>query len=121
MMFAPRDIVLFALVAGALAAAALALWPWARAHGRFLAAGGATTIGFVAWNLILNASNARSFNVDAPIIGLSWADGGSGVFAFLVTALVLGLVLEPREAAGRVVGAAAIAGLLATLVDLFVL
>lgn len=120
-MFALRDIVLFAVVAGGLTAGSLAVWPWARAHGRYLAAGGATTTGFIAWNLVLNATNARSFNVDAPVIGLSWADGGSGVLAFLATALFLGLVLERHEPAGRVVGAAAVAGLLATLVDLFVL
>lgn len=121
MMFAIRDIFVFAIVAGALAAGALAVWPWARAHGRFLAAGAATTIGFIAWNLVLNATDARGFNVDAPVIGLSWADAGSGLLAFLGTALLLGLVLERHEPAGRVVGATAIAGLLAMLVDLFVL
>ncbi|MBA2465050.1 MAG: hypothetical protein H0V42_08775 [Nocardioidaceae bacterium] len=120
-MFAVRDIVIFAVVAGVAAATVLAAWSWARRRGRFVLAGLATTLGFIAWNLTLNATNATGFNVDAPVIGLSWADAGSGVGAFVCTALVLGLGTERRESAGHVVGAAALAGLAAILVDLFVL
>jgi hypothetical protein len=120
-MFAVRDILIFGVVAGVMAAAALAAWPWARGRYRFLVAGITTTIGFIAWNLTLNATDATGFNVDAPIIPLSWADAGSGVLSFACTALVLGLVTEPREPARRVVGAAAIAGLAAIVLDLFVL
>lgn len=43
------------------------------------------------------------------------------MLAFACSALAPGLVAERREPAGRVVGAAAIAGLAAMLVDLFVL
>jgi hypothetical protein len=120
-MFAVRDIVVFALVAGALAALALALWPWARCRGRCAIAGVATSVGFIAWNLVLNATNGRNFNVDAPVIGLSWADAGSGVLAFVAAALALGLVSDRQQPAGRVVGAAALAGVVALGVDLFVL
>jgi len=120
-MFAVRDILIFAVVAGLLAGAALALWPWARHLRRFVVGGLSTSVGFIAWNLTLNATNATGFDVDAPLIGLSWADAGSGVLAFTVTALVLGLVVERREPSVRVVGAAAIAGLMAMLLDLFVL
>ncbi len=120
-MFAVRDIIVFALVAGVLAGAALASWPWARARLRFLAAGVATAVGFIAWNLVLNATHGSNFNVDAPVIGLSWADAGSGVLAFTATALLLGLARDRAEPAGRVVSAAAIAGVVAMLVDLFVL
>jgi hypothetical protein len=120
-MFAVRDIIAFAIVAGLLAAAILAAWPWARRRGRFAVAGVTTTLGFVAWNLTLNAADATGFNVDAPIIPLSWADAGSGVLAFTVSALVLGLLTERDEPARRVVGAAAIAGVAAIVVDLFVL
>ena len=120
-MFAVRDILTFAVVAGLLGAAFLAAWPWARRRGRLVVAGVATTFGFVAWNLTLNATDATGFNVDAPIIPLSWADAGSGVLAFTVSALVLGLLTERDEPARRVVGAAAIAGLAAIVVDLFVL
>src|SRR5207248_2431431 len=114
-MFALQDIVLFAVVAGVLAAAVLwAVWPWARMKRRFVTAGVATTVGFALWNLTLNATRAvPNFDVDAPVIRLSWADAGSGVLACVVTALVLGLVTDRGEPAGRVMGAAAIAGLVA--------
>src|SRR5215216_3857924 len=122
-MFAVQDIALFAVVAGVLSAAVLwALWPWARLTRRLVTAGVATTVGFTLWNLTLNATQAvPNFDVDAPVIRLSWADAGSGVFACLVTALVLGLVTDRGEPAGRVMGAAAIAGLVAIALDLFVL
>src|SRR5438045_114506 len=83
----------------------------ARHPRRFGLGGLTTTLGFLVWNFTLNATDARGFNVDAPLIGLSWADVGSGVLAFAVTALVFGLVTEKREPAGRVVSGAAIAGL----------
>jgi hypothetical protein len=122
-VFALQDILVFALVAGILAASVLWLaWRWARLNWRFLTAGLSTIIGFALWNLTLNATGAvPNFDVDAPVIRLSWADAGSGVFACLVTALVLGLVTDRSEPAGRVIGAAGIAGLVATGLDLFVL
>jgi hypothetical protein len=120
-MFAVTDIVLWAAVAGVVAALVLCIWPWARRDGRFVAVGLATTAGFLAWYLVLNATNGSTFNVDAPVIGLSWADAGSGVLAFVASALMLGLLVAPRESARRVVGAAALAGLVATELDLFVL
>jgi len=119
-LFPVSQIVLSAVVAGAGAAGALAVWPWARRAGRFAVAGISTTAGFVAWNLTLNATHAAGFNTDAPGIGVSWADAGSGVVAFFAVALALGLVTR-REPAGRVVGAAVIAGGVALVVDLFVL
>jgi hypothetical protein len=109
-----------AVVAGVLAAGALAAWPWARRRGRFAVAGIATLVSWIAWHLLLNATRASGFDVDAPIIGLSWEDVGSGVVALFGTVLVLGLVTERREAAVRVVGAASIAGLVAMILDLFV-
>jgi hypothetical protein len=121
-MFAVRDIVISAVTAGVLAAFVLAAaWPWARRRGRFVVAGMATMAGFIAWNLILNGTHATGFDVDGPILSLSWQDAGSGIFAFALTAFVLGLIAERSEAANRVVGAAAIAGLVAMLFDIFVL
>jgi hypothetical protein len=122
-MFALRDILVFAVVAGLLAAGVLwATWQWARSNRRFATAGVSTTVGFAVWNLTLNATQAVPyFNVDAPVVSLSWADAGSGVFACLVTALVLGLVTDRGEPAYRVVGAAGIAGLVAIALDLSVL
>jgi hypothetical protein len=109
-----------AVVAGVLVAVALAAWPWGRKRGRFVAAGVATVVGWIAWHLLLNATHATGFDVDAPVIGLSWEDVGSGVVALFATVLVLGLVTDRREAAVRVVGAACIAGVIAMLLDLFV-
>jgi len=109
-----------AVVAGVLAAGALAAWPWARRRGRFAIAGIATLVSWIGWHLLLNATHASGFDVDAPIIGLSWEDVGSGVVALFATVLVLGLVTERPEAAVRVVGAASIAGLIAMILDLFV-
>jgi hypothetical protein len=109
-----------ALLAGALVAGVLAIWPWARRRGRFAVAGIATLASWIAWHLLLNVTHATGFDVDAPIIGLSWEDVGSGVVALFATVLVLGLITERREAAARVVGAGSIAGLVAMLLDLFI-
>jgi hypothetical protein len=54
------------------------------------------------------------------VIAVSWADTGGGVLAFVVTAGVL-TVLAPNEPAKSVVRAAAVAGMLALVVDIFVL
>jgi hypothetical protein len=109
-----------AVIAGALAAAALAAWPWARLRGRFVVGGLAALVGWVAWHLLLNVTRASGFDVDAPIIRLSWEDVGSGVVALFITAVLLGLVTERREQASRVVGAASIVGLVAMIFDVFV-
>lgn len=120
-MFAVGDIFIYAVLSGVLTMAVLATQAWSRGGARFVMAGLATTVGFAAWNLTLNATHATGFNVDAPVVGVSWADAGSGVLAFCVTALALGLVAARDETAGRVVGAASVAGVIALLVDLFVL
>ena len=122
-MFALSDIAIFSVLAGVLTGAVLWLaWRWSRMSRRFIVAGVTSTIGFALWNLTLNATGAvPNFDVDALVIRLSWADAGSGVFACLVTALVLGLATDRDQPAGQVVGAAAIAGLVAIALDLFVL
>jgi hypothetical protein len=95
------------------------LWPWARQPRRLAAVAVGSTIGIVAWNAALNVGNATGFNVDGPVLGLSLQDVGSGVLAFATTALMLGLVTDRAEPARRVVGAAAIVGLITVLIDLF--
>ena len=120
-MFAVRDIVFFSIVAGILATAVLAAWPWARERATYAVAGAATFVGMLAWNSILHVSNTASLNVDAPVIGLSWQDVGTGVWVFLVTALVLGLWYRRDQPAWRVIAASAIAGLVAMVFDIFVL
>ncbi len=109
-----------AVVAGVLAAAALAAWPWSRARRRFAVAGITTLVSWIAWHLLLNATGASGFDVDAPLIRVSWEDAGSGVLALFATVVVFGLGTERREPAVRVVGAAAIAGLVAMVLDVFV-
>ena len=119
-LFPVRDVVVYGVVAGVAAAAVTAVPAWSRRAGRFVVCGLCTTAGFIAWNLTLNATHAAGFDTDAPVIALSWQDAGSGVLAFVVTALVLGAWWR-EEPAGRVVGAAALAGLAAMVVDVFVL
>jgi len=108
-----------AIVAGALAAA-LAAWPWARLRRRFVVAGLTTLVSWIGWHLLLNATQALGFDVDAPVIRVSWEDVGSGVVTLFATVVVFGLVTERRERASRVVGAASIAGLVAMILDVFV-
>ena len=74
----------------------------------------------VVWHLLLNATGAMGFDVDAPLIRLSWEDVGSGVATLFATVVIFGLGTERSEPAVRVVGAAAIAGLVATILDVFV-
>jgi hypothetical protein len=96
----------------------VAFWPWMRNARRLGALAIGMALGIVAWNVMLNLTNAQAMNVDSAY-RVSGQDVGSGVFACAVGSLVLGLVADPREAAGRVVGAAGIAGLVTVLVDLF--
>ena len=118
-MFAVWDIIVSAMITGILAAGAVATWSWTRARGRFALAGLTTAAGFIAWNLTLNATNATGFDVDAPIVRISWQDAGTGVLVFTVTALVFGLVTDRAAPAHRAVGAAALAGLVALVFDVF--
>jgi hypothetical protein len=120
-MFAVWEVLLFGVIAGLLAAAAVAAVPSGRQARRIISAGVSTMLGFIAWNLTLNATDARGFNVDAPVIPVSWADAGSGILAFAATAFVLGLVVDREEPARRIVGLAAVAGFAALFLDLFVL
>jgi len=50
----------------------------------------------------------------------SWQDAGSGILAFVTSALAL-TVYEPKESALRIVGSAALAGVVAFVFDIFVL
>ena len=120
-MFSVLEIFIAAAIAGVLAAAALWLWPVARQRSRFVVAGLTTFAGFAAWNLVLVHTNATGMNVDTPVIALSWQDVGSGVLAFAATALTLGLLTDRNKPARRPVGAAAIAGIVAMIFDIFVL
>lgn len=122
-MFPLNDILLSAAGAALVAAAALySSLKWSRQRYRFLVISLSTFLGFGAWNILQSATGAdQSLNVDWPVFPLSWADVGSGAAAFVFTAVALGLLTERGESASHVVTAAAIAAVMATLVDLFVL
>ncbi len=120
MLFKTRDIFIFAVIAGILVSLGLFALAWPRKRQRWLIAGVATFIGWVIWNLLLNETEAHGFDVDAPVVMASWQDAGSGVLAFVATALAL-TAYEPKETALRVVGSAALAGVVAFVFDIFVL
>ena len=60
-MFEIRDMLLFGILAGVLAAVALAFWPWSRQRPRFVVGGIGTSVGFIVWNLILVATGLDLF------------------------------------------------------------
>ena len=77
-------------------------------------------VGPVAWNAILHRVKGAEFFVDVPFkaFPISWQDTGSGVFAFAVASVVLGLLLR-TEPAGRVLKLAAPLGIVALIVDIY--
>jgi hypothetical protein len=110
-----------AVLSGVLAAVALTFLVRPRRLAVALAGGIATVVGAVAWNAILRAAHGDQFFTDAPVVVLpaSWQDIGSGVFALAVAALVLGVGVLPTVPARRVAGHAAVGGLAAFLVDVY--
>lgn len=84
-------------------------------------AGLAAGLGAAAWNAILHTAHGGQFFTDAPVVVLpaSWQDTGSGVFALAVAAV--GLAVGPLAAAParRTTGLAALCGLAAFLVDVY--
>ena len=58
---------------------------------------------------------------NCPGVLVSWQDAGSGVLVFVAVALLLGLIVDRDQPAGRVIGMAATAGITALIVDIFVL
>lgn len=94
------------------------LFPWVRQLRTLITIALTITIGIVIWNTLLNLTNATSLNVDSPLLGLSVQDVGSGIGAFLVTALVLRFLTHRDVPAGNVLIVSAIVGLVTVLVDL---
>lgn len=116
------EVVISALISAVLVLGVLYVWKWSRQRFRFVVSSFATFLGFTAWNILQSSTGAdQSLNIDWPVFPLSWADIGSGVAAFVFTVIALGLLTERKQPASYVVATAAIAGLLAMLVDLFVL
>jgi hypothetical protein len=114
-------------VAGALLAAIVVAvvlrwrYPWSRERGRFMTAAIGTFLAWIVWRVVLQLSDGDNLDVDNPLLlGLSAQDVGSGVLAFLFTALPMGLFSERDEPAHRVAATATIAGALAMHVDRFI-
>ena len=119
-VFEPNEILWTAALATAVVTAVFAVRPATRTPPRLIAAAVGTLSGWLAWNFTLHATHATQFDTDAPVIGVSWADAGSGVLVFVAVAL-LGLIVDRDQPAGRVIGMAATAGIAALIVDIFVL
>ncbi len=81
----------------------------------------ATAAGPLAWNAILRATHASQFFTDAPLrlLPASWQDTGSGVFALAATAVLLGVGPLATTPARRTIALAALCGLAAFLVDVY--
>jgi hypothetical protein len=81
----------------------------------------ATAVGPLGWNAILRATHASQFFTDAPLrlLPASWQDTGSGVFALAATAVLLGVGPLTAAPARRTIGLAALCGLAAFLVDVY--
>ena len=75
----------------------------------------------LAWNAILRATHGSQFFTDAPVAVMpaSWQDTGSGVFTIALTSLALGLGPLASGTGRRVAGAAALAGIAAFVVDVY--
>jgi hypothetical protein len=109
-----------AALSAALAGVALAVL--ARRQAAVIAAGvAATLVGPIAWNAILRATHASQFFTDAPVAVLpaSWQDTGSGVFALAAAAVLLGVGPLAGAPARRTISLAALCGLVAFLVDVY--
>ncbi len=120
-VFEPSEIVWTAALATAVVTAVFAVRPATRTPRHLIAAAVGTLGGWLVWNFTLHATHATQFDTDAPVVGVSWADAGSGVLVFVAVALLLGLIVDRDQPAGRVIGMAATAGIAALIVDIFVL
>jgi len=120
-VFEPGEIVWTALVAAAVVTTVFAARPATRTPPRLAAAAVGTLGGWLAWNFTLHATHSSGFDVDAPFTAVSWQDAGSGVLVFAAVALLLGLLIDRDQPAGRVVTMAATAGITALVFDIFVL
>src|SRR5437763_2229654 len=111
-MYAPPValIALGAALTGAAVAAALSAWPASRDGRRIVLAAAASAVAFLAWRAALIIANGANLDIDYNVLlGLSFEDIGSGVLAFVFTALALGLGIDRGATADRVVKTAGLA------------
>ena len=78
-------------------------------------------LGAVGWNAILHATHADQFFHDAPIpvFPISWQDTGSGVFSVALATVLLGFGPLRANPSRRLALLAALTGLGALLVDIY--
>ena len=78
-------------------------------------------LGAVGWNAILHATHADQFFHDAPIpvFPISWQDAGSGVFSVALATVLLGFGPLRANPSRRLALLAALTGLGALLVDIY--
>ena len=96
-------------------------WPPSRDRRRIVVGAAAALAAFLLWRGALIYADGANFDIDYPLLlGLSFEDIGTGVMAFLFTALAFGLVTDRSDSAQRVVTSAALVGAAAMLVDRFV-
>jgi uncharacterized membrane protein (UPF0136 family) len=109
-----------AALSGLAAALAVASFLRERRRSVLLTAAVAAAAAPLAWDVILRHTGGRFF-VDAPglVFPISWEDTGSGVFATAVSALLLGFGPLRAASGRRVALTAAICGLAALLVDIY--
>jgi hypothetical protein len=122
-MYAPPPLLIAigATLTGLVVASALYAWPWSRPRRRTLVGTVAAVAAFLVWRAALIIANGANLDIDYPVLlGLSFEDIGSGVMAFVFTALALGLGFDRAEPARNVVACAALVGAAAILVDRFV-
>ena len=123
MVYAPPGplIAIGTALVGLAVAGALYAWRRSRDRRRIVIAALASMAAFIVWRMALIIANGANLDVDYDVLlGLSFEDIGSGVLAFLFTALALGLGIDRAETAERLVKTAGLSALVAMIVDRFV-
>jgi len=120
-MISWTSIIYGALLSGVAAAVLVAIAARERRPPVLAIAAVAAAVGPLAWNAILRDTNSSGFFVDAPVAVLpaSWQDTASGVFAISASAVALGFGPMRRATGRQVALVAALCGLAAFLVDVY--
>ena len=108
------------VLSGLLAVVAVAFLLRERRPSVLVAAGLASAIAPLCWDLTLRHTGGDFF-VDAPgyVFPISFEDAGSGVYATALAAMVLGFGPMRDERSLRVAFAATVCGAVALLVDIY--
>jgi hypothetical protein len=110
-----------AVLSALLAAGAVSVAIRPRRAAVIATAAAGALVGPLVWNAILRAAHGTQFFTDAPVAVLpaSWQDAGSGVFTIAVTALALGIGPLAAGTGRRLAAVAALAGVAAFVVDVY--